>query len=166
VRTVSDAVLASLAYNLDGIYHSNGQSTFVVVYNIGPSSIEVGIVEVEEGVFEVLSTSEDKSINDDLFHSELVDHVRKLYPDLRDVETSLVSVQVNPPNCRSLLKVFLITIKLDKEMERVRIILSSEDTAQFTMVLPNTGQVFGGTVTQKDFVRPNGSSIHLTEVSP
>jgi hypothetical protein len=98
VRTVRDDVLASLAYGLDGIYDSNGQSAFVLVYNIGPSSVEVGIMEIEEGVFEVLSTSEDKLINDDLLHSGLINHVRELYPVLRDVETALVSISRQFPS--------------------------------------------------------------------
>jgi hypothetical protein len=102
VRTVRDDVLASLAYGLDGIYDSNGQSAFVLVYNIGPSSVEVGIIEIEEGVFEVLSTSEDKLINDDLFHSGLIDHLRELYPDLRNVETTLVSISRQSPSISSI----------------------------------------------------------------
>jgi molecular chaperone DnaK (HSP70) len=97
VRTVRDDVLASIAYGLDGMYDTNRQSAFVLVYNIGPSSIEAGIVEVEEGVFEVMSTLEDKSINDDLLQSELIDQVRELYPELRDVETSQVSVSIQFP---------------------------------------------------------------------
>jgi molecular chaperone DnaK (HSP70) len=97
VRTVRDDILAGIAYGLDEIYDTNRQSAFVLVYNIGPSSIEAGIVEVEEGVFEVMSTLEDKSINDDLLQSELIDQVRELYPELRDVETSQVSVSSRFP---------------------------------------------------------------------
>ncbi|KAH7397057.1 heat shock protein 70 family [Phaeosphaeria sp. MPI-PUGE-AT-0046c] len=131
VQTVLDGVLASLAYDLDEGYNSNGQGAFVLVYEIGATSIEMCVMEVDEGVFEVLSTSEDKSINDTLLHSELVNYVRELYPDLEDVETSL----------------------LNYEMERVRRILLSEDIARFTITTPHSEQSFRGIVTREDINR-------------
>jgi molecular chaperone DnaK (HSP70) len=159
VLTACDGVLASLAYDLYGLYNSNGQNTFVLVYNFGSNFIEVGIIEIDEGVFEVVSTSEDTSINDKLLHSELVEHMKEIYPDLRDVEPSLVSSSSQLHFWLSLGSFLLSIAKLDEEMKRVRNDLSSQDTARFSITLPRTGQSLRGTITQNDFVRSTSFSM-------
>ena len=92
VHIVRDAVLAGLAYDMDELYESDDHNTYALVYSIRESSIEMGVMKVEEGMFEVLSTSENKSINVNVLHGDLVKYLKELYPELEDVATSIVSV--------------------------------------------------------------------------
>lgn len=92
MHIVRDAVLAGLAYDMDELYESDDHDTYALVYSIRESSIKMGVMKVEEGMFEVLSTSEDKSINVNVLHGELVKYLRELYPELEDVPNSIVSV--------------------------------------------------------------------------
>ncbi|KAK3203075.1 hypothetical protein GRF29_112g184619 [Pseudopithomyces chartarum] len=128
VHIVRDAVLAGLAYDMDELYESDDHDTYALVYSIGESSIDMGVMKVEEGMFEVLSTSEDKSINVNVLHGELVKYLRELYPELEDVPNSI----------------------LDKEMERVNKVLCSKDTAQFTVIPLDAEQEVQRTITRED----------------
>lgn len=79
---------------MNEIYDLNDYGPFALIYNIGANAVDIMVMEVEEGVFDILKTLKDYSINDEILHHELVDRVKELYPELEDVSPSLVSVKV------------------------------------------------------------------------
>ena len=67
LRIINEPTAASLAYGLD-----KKQSGTVVVYDLGGGTFDVSILEVGDGIFEVLSTAGDTNLGGDDFDKVLV----------------------------------------------------------------------------------------------
>jgi len=70
-RIINEPTAASLAYGLD---KSEGDQK-ILVYDLGGGTFDVSLLELGDGVFEVLSTSGDTSLGGDDFDQRIVDHV-------------------------------------------------------------------------------------------
>ncbi|KAF2021357.1 actin-like ATPase domain-containing protein [Aaosphaeria arxii CBS 175.79] len=135
-RVVRDGILGAIAYNVNGHWkrflgwnqYEEGWLN-VLTYDIGASSFRVTVMEAEDGVYEVLGESKDNWINGNAIDRELVDYVTQLHPALKEVESSILTT----------------------EMERVKKVLSSNDTAQFTFEIPSTGQTIQDTLSRDAF---------------
>jgi molecular chaperone DnaK len=66
-RLVAEPTAAALAYGLDRL----GESSRVVVFDLGGGTFDVSILELREGVFEVLSTAGDTRLGGDDFDGAL-----------------------------------------------------------------------------------------------
>jgi Fe-S protein assembly chaperone HscA len=77
LRIISEPTAASLAYGLD----KKNRGT-IAVYDLGGGTFDISILKVEDGVFEVLSTSGDTHLGGDDFDNLVIDLV------LRDLELS------------------------------------------------------------------------------
>jgi molecular chaperone DnaK len=69
-RIINEPTAASLAYGLD-----KKSSETILVFDLGGGTFDVSILEVGEGVFEVLSTSGDTHLGGDDFDKKIVDHM-------------------------------------------------------------------------------------------
>ena len=70
LRIINEPTAASLAYGLD-----RKTNETVLVFDLGGGTFDVSILEVGDGVFEVLATSGDTHLGGDDFDKKIVDHL-------------------------------------------------------------------------------------------
>jgi molecular chaperone DnaK len=69
-RIINEPTSAALAYGLD-----NGAQQKIMVYDLGGGTFDVSIIEIGEGVIEVLATNGDNHLGGDDFDQRVVDHL-------------------------------------------------------------------------------------------
>ncbi|PSO69357.1 MAG: molecular chaperone DnaK, partial [Cyanobacteria bacterium QS_1_48_34] len=69
-RIINEPTAASLAYGLD-----KKSNETILVFDLGGGTFDVSILEVGDGVFEVLATSGDTHLGGDDFDKKIVDHL-------------------------------------------------------------------------------------------
>jgi len=74
LRIINEPTAASLAYGLD----KKGNET-VLVFDLGGGTFDVSILEVGEGVFEVMATSGDTHLGGDDFDKKIVDYLAEAF---------------------------------------------------------------------------------------
>lgn len=70
LRIINEPTAASLAYGLD-----KKSSEIILVFDLGGGTFDVSILEIGEGVFEVLATSGDTHLGGDDFDKKIVDYL-------------------------------------------------------------------------------------------
>lgn len=70
LRIINEPTAASLAYGLD-----KNQSKKIAVYDLGGGTFDVSILEIGDGVFEVLSTNGDTHLGGDDFDQRVIDYL-------------------------------------------------------------------------------------------
>ncbi len=88
-RIVNEPTAAALAYGVD-----KGKDEKVVVFDLGGGTFDVSILEIGDGVFEVLSTNGNTHLGGDDFDQRIIDYLadefkKKEGMDLRDDRTAL-----------------------------------------------------------------------------
>ncbi len=89
-RIINEPTAASLAYGLDKIEEQQK----ILVYDLGGGTFDVSILDLGDGVFEVLSTNGDNHLGGDDFDKVIIDHIaeefkKKEGADLREDSMSL-----------------------------------------------------------------------------
>lgn len=89
-RIINEPTAASLAYGLDKIEEQQK----ILVYDLGGGTFDVSILDLGDGVFEVLSTNGNNNLGGDDFDKEVIDYIaeefkRKEGVDLRGDSMSL-----------------------------------------------------------------------------
>merc|ERR1711953_1053722 len=74
LRIINEPTAASLAYGLD-----KKENETVLVFDLGGGTFDVSVLEVGDGVFEVLSTSGDTHLGGDDFDKQIVDWLAKTF---------------------------------------------------------------------------------------
>lgn len=69
-RIINEPTSAALAYGLD-----NGAAQKIMVYDLGGGTFDVSIIEVGDGVIEVLATNGDNHLGGDDFDARIVDYL-------------------------------------------------------------------------------------------
>lgn len=69
-RIINEPTSAALAYGLD-----NGQAQKIMVYDLGGGTFDVSIIEIGDGVIEVLATNGDNHLGGDDFDERIVNHL-------------------------------------------------------------------------------------------
>ena len=69
-RIINEPTAAALAYGLD-----KKHSEKIAVYDLGGGTFDISLLEIGDGVFEVLSTNGDTHLGGDDFDQRLIDHV-------------------------------------------------------------------------------------------
>jgi len=70
LRIINEPTAASLAYGLD-----KGENQKVLVFDLGGGTFDVSILELGEGVFEVLATSGNNKLGGDDFDDRIIDYL-------------------------------------------------------------------------------------------
>ncbi|MCI5775813.1 MAG: molecular chaperone DnaK [Aerococcus sp.] len=83
-RIVNEPTAAALAYGLD----KQEQDEQILVFDLGGGTFDVSILELGDGVFEVLSTSGDNRLGGDDFDQRIVDYMVKDFKDQNGVNLS------------------------------------------------------------------------------
>ena len=69
LRIVNEPTAAALAYGLD-----KTQAQTIAVYDLGGGTFDISILQIQEGIFEVLSTNGDTFLGGDDFDRAIIDH--------------------------------------------------------------------------------------------
>ena len=90
LRIIHEPTAASLAYGLDKTDHSEK----IFVYDLGGGTFDVSILELGDGVFEVLSTNGDTKLGGDDFDNKVMDYIAETFKaengiDLRNDKMAL-----------------------------------------------------------------------------
>lgn len=72
MRIVNEPTAASLAYGLNGTQSDKAQK--IAVYDLGGGTFDISILQIEDGIFEVLSTNGDTFLGGDDFDRVIVDY--------------------------------------------------------------------------------------------
>jgi molecular chaperone DnaK len=88
-RIVNEPTAAALAYGVD-----KGKDEKVAIFDLGGGTFDISILEMGEGVFEVLSTNGDTHLGGDDFDQAIIDHLADIFKDkenfdLREDRTAL-----------------------------------------------------------------------------
>ncbi len=70
LRIINEPTAAAFAYGLD-----HGQAQKILVYDLGGGTFDVSLIEIGDGVIEVLATSGDNHLGGDDFDARLTDHI-------------------------------------------------------------------------------------------
>jgi molecular chaperone DnaK len=105
VRIVSEPTAAALAYGLDKL----GERSRVAVYDLGGGTFDLSILEMQDGVFQVLATRGDTRLGGDDLDAALARHCA---PDFDDLDAAA-------------------KVRLIGEAERVKCTLSDRETETF-----------------------------------
>ena len=69
MRIINEPTAAALAYGLD----KKGTDQKIAVYDLGGGTFDISVLELGDGVFEVLSTNGDTHLGGDDFDHEIID---------------------------------------------------------------------------------------------
>lgn len=88
-RIVNEPTAAALAYGVD-----KGKDEKVAIFDLGGGTFDISILEMGDGVFEVLSTNGDTHLGGDDFDQKIIEHLAEQFKnkegiDLRDDRTAL-----------------------------------------------------------------------------
>ena len=72
MRIINEPTAAALAYGLD---KGDNKGQKVLIYDLGGGTFDVSILEIEDGVFEVLSTNGDTMLGGDDFDKKIMDWI-------------------------------------------------------------------------------------------
>ena len=81
LRIINEPTAASLAYGLD-----KKQNQTILVFDLGGGTFDVSILEVGDGIFEVLSTAGDTNLGGDDFDKILVDWLIKDFLECENID--------------------------------------------------------------------------------
>ncbi len=89
LRIINEPTAAALAYGLD-----NRADQYIVVYDLGGGTFDVSVLKLEDGLFEVLSTSGDTYLGGEDFDKRVMDRLIEVFQkdtgiDLRDDRMAL-----------------------------------------------------------------------------
>ena len=70
LRIINEPTAAALAYGLD-----NGESQKIIVYDLGGGTFDISIIEIDDGVIEVLATSGDNHLGGDDFDERIANRI-------------------------------------------------------------------------------------------
>nr|QWK42091.1 Hsp70-type chaperone [Pseudochorda nagaii] len=80
-RIINEPTAASLAYGLE-----KKNNELVIIFDLGGGTFDVSLLEVGDGVFEVLSTSGDTKLGGDDFDKKIVDFILKKFKDKENID--------------------------------------------------------------------------------
>ena len=84
LRIINEPTAAALAYGLD----KKDKDMKVVVFDLGGGTFDVSILELGDGIFEVLSTNGDTQLGGDNFDEAIIDHFMSLIEIQSNVDIS------------------------------------------------------------------------------
>nr|WRW10827.1 DnaK chaperone protein [Papenfussiella kuromo] len=80
-RIINEPTAASLAYGLE-----KKNNELVIIFDLGGGTFDVSLLEVGDGVFEVLSTSGDTKLGGDDFDKKIVNHILKTFKNKEGID--------------------------------------------------------------------------------
>ena len=139
VGIINEPTAAAIAYGLD---NKSEKERNIVIYDVGGGTLDVTLLTLDDGIFEVKATSGDTHLGGEDFDANLVQHFadefkRKNKQDLRDSKKAMA--------------------KLKKECEKVKRSFSSSTQAHMEIDSLYDGIDFNSTITRAKFEQLNMS---------
>ncbi|KAG0083118.1 ATPase with role in protein import into the ER [Podila epicladia] len=136
LRIVNEPTAAAIAYGLD---KKDGERT-ILVYDLGGGTFDVSLLSIDDGVFEVLSTSGDTHLGGEDFDQRVIEHFVKTYKKKhnKDITTDLKTMG-----------------KLKREVEKAKRTLSSQMSVRIEIDSFHNGNDFSETLTRAKFEELN-----------
>jgi molecular chaperone HscA len=91
LRIINEPTAASLAY---GVGLKNKESKTIAVYDLGGGTFDISILQIEDGIFEVLSTNGNTNLGGDDFDRLIVDY---FYNIIKEKNTALATPDILLP---------------------------------------------------------------------
>ena len=136
LRVVNEPTAAALAYGLD----KSGPETQIIVYDLGGGTFDVSLLQIEEGVFEVLATAGDTHLGGEDFDQRVITFLAKQY---------------NKKNNVDITKDLKTMGKLKREVEKAKRTLSSQMSTRIEIEAFHAGNDFSETLTRAKFEELN-----------
>lgn len=124
LRIINEPTAAALSYGLD----KGKQSAKVMIYDLGGGTFDVSILEISDGVFEVLATRGDMMLGGDDFDKKLMDYMIDEFKKSNDVDLGKDKIALQ---------------RLKEAAEKAKIELSSSNSTSVS--LPFVAQSAEGT---------------------
>lgn len=147
-RIINEPTSAALSYGLD-----HGEPQKVMVYDLGGGTFDVSIIEIGEGIIEVLSTAGDNHLGGDDFDERLVGWIVRKFKETTRVDLS---------------KDFAAMQRIRESAEMAKKELSTSETSR--ILQPFIAQQKGGealhldlTVTRREFEEMTADLVQRTE---
>lgn len=136
MRVVNEPTAAAIAYGLD----KKGGETQIIVFDLGGGTFDVSLLQIEDGVFEVLATAGDTHLGGEDFDNRLIDYFTKLYNKKNSVD-----IKTNEKSMS----------KLKREVEKAKRTLSSQMSTRIEIESFFDGKDFSETLTRAKFEELN-----------
>jgi len=136
LRVVNEPTAAAIAYGLD----KKGKESQVIVYDLGGGTFDVSLLQIDDGVFEVLATAGDTHLGGEDFDQRVIQHFAKLYNKKHDVDIT---------------KDLKTMGKLKREVEKAKRTLSSQMSTRIEIEAFHEGKDFSETLTRAKFEELN-----------
>lgn len=148
-RIINEPTSAALSYGLD-----HGEPQKVMVYDLGGGTFDVSIIEIGEGIIEVLSTAGDNHLGGDDFDERLVGWIVRKFKETTRVDLS---------------KDFAAMQRIRESAEMAKKELSTSETSH--ILQPFIAQQKGGealhldlTITRREFEEMTADLVQRTEM--
>merc|ERR1719331_1622024 len=131
-RIINEPTAAAIAYGLD----KKGGEKNILVFDLGGGTFDVSILTIDNGVFEVISTSGDTHLGGEDFDRRVVDYLIKVFQRKhgKDLSGDKRAIQ-----------------KLRREVERAKRALSTSATQRIDIETLTDGVAFSETLTRARF---------------
>jgi heat shock protein 5 len=136
LRVVNEPTAAAIAYGLD----KKGAESQIIVYDLGGGTFDVSLLQIEDGVFEVLATAGDTHLGGEDFDQRVISYFAKLY---------------NKKNGVTIEKDLKSMGKLKREVEKAKRTLSSQMSTRIEIESFHEGKDFSETLTRAKFEELN-----------
>lgn len=143
LRIINEPTAAALAYGLD-----QKQQGKIAVYDLGGGTFDISILDLQSGVFKVLSTNGNTRLGGDDFDLAIVNWLLAQVPALRDYSRD--------PQIFSALRL---------TAEKLKIALSTAETVPVTLRLADGKIDFQGELSRAVFADLIATDIHRTVIS-
>jgi L1 cell adhesion molecule like protein len=90
LRIINEPTSASIAYGINICDNDKSTSRNVVVYDLGGGTLDVSILNIKDGVFEVISTNGDTHLGGEDFDSKLVQFGIKEYARINNLDKDTI----------------------------------------------------------------------------
>ncbi|KAG0336343.1 ATPase with role in protein import into the ER [Podila humilis] len=137
LRIVNEPTAAAIAYGLD----KKGGERTILVYDLGGGTFDVSLLTIDQGVFEVMSTSGDTHLGGEDFDQRVINHFVQQYKKKNnnvDITSDLRTMG-----------------KLKREVEKAKRTLSSQMSTRIEIDSFHNGNDFSETLTRARFEELN-----------
>jgi len=136
LRIVNEPTAAAIAYGLD---KTEGER-HIIVYDLGGGTFDVSLLNIDQGVFEVLATAGDTHLGGEDFDQRIINYFVKSYNKKNNVDIT------KDPKAMG---------KLKREAEKAKRTLSSQKTTRIEIEAFFEGKDFSETLTRAKFEELN-----------
>lgn len=143
LRIINEPTAAAIAYGLD---QKHDGERHIIIYDVGGGTLDVTLLSIDDGIFEVKATSGDTHLGGEDFDRNLMHHFMDDFQ--RKNKKKGVSSLSGSPKAMA---------KLKKECERVKRSLSSATQAHVEIDSLMDGIDYNTTITRAKFEQINGS---------